>query len=366
MAFIGNFSGSACALALLYCTVVHAADSDTVGSTQSSACASIQAIKIPGVEGCSLYHHYRDAIFDPGLPMQLHLPDNSERSWVITVLGLTLFTEARAENEQSLVAAAASVLNRAGFGTPNYSLDRIADASANNAYSQWFVTSQILAGKRVPWIEKNLEKHHRLTDENLARRRAADSRLLKDPLGYAKAHHSKRYSRKLERSIALAQCIVDRASQPQQPPELMWIHEFGIMFIDPELVAADGDACRTHSRYMSAPGRSYCPASIATGGVCSDSPPTRANACGGGHLSAMQHYQLSSAHSDDEIRNLGSQINAFVSSCTAAPKPLPGMADSTLARTTAAPLPDESLQGPASQMDEDASSSASALLLRSQ
>jgi hypothetical protein len=49
---------------------------------------------------------------------------------------------------------AASILNRAGYGKPGFKIDSIADAAANNAYSQWLLTSQILADKPPSWIRQ--------------------------------------------------------------------------------------------------------------------------------------------------------------------------------------------------------------------
>src|SRR5580693_6062267 len=79
-------------------------------SAPSSGCDDTHGIRVAPIPGRSLYSHYRQCIFDANLPTQLGLPDNSEHSWIITVFGLTLFTEARMENEQSLVAVAASIL----------------------------------------------------------------------------------------------------------------------------------------------------------------------------------------------------------------------------------------------------------------
>jgi hypothetical protein len=304
------------ALSMFHCASSAAADRGVV--KQPFRCADIQAVKIGGIEGCSLYRHYRDAIFDPDLPVRLKLPDDSERSWVITVLGLTIFSEARMENEQSLAAASASILNRAGYGKPAFTIGSIADAAANNAYSQWLLTSEILAGKPVPWIEKDLKIHGKLTDDNLARERDANAKLLKDPIGYAADHRSQHYPQRLALSIELARCIIERAEGPDGTPDLAWVHEFGISFVDPERVAEDaGDKgpCHTHTSYMSATGLSYCPASSSAQGVCSNQPPTSSTACGGGKFSAVQHYQLSSVHSEDDVKKLNERIGAFLLAC---------------------------------------------------
>jgi hypothetical protein len=316
MTFVKHVLLAACGLVMLYCTSLYAAD--PANARRAPTCAHNQGVRIADIPGCSLYRHYREAILDPSLPTQLHLPDNSERSWIITVLGLTLFSEARMENEQSVAAAAASVMNRAGFGTRTYSIDRIALAAANSDYSQWLVTSQLLAQGTSPWVTQSLKSDNHLTKTRLESENEANIKVLKDPLGYAEEHRRLHYPEKLQRSIGLAQCIIDRADQPKIPPELAWIGEFGTMFVDPDKVAADTSACHQHLTYMATRGRSYCPASTSTQGVCSSYPPTGANKCGGGQLSAVQHYKLSSEKTDDRIRNIDAEIKTFLSLCRSA------------------------------------------------
>ena len=292
----------------------------------SFQCSDIQAIKVANVPGCSLYQHYRDSIFDPQLPTQLGLPDNSDHSWIITVVGLTLFTEARMENEQSLAAVAPSILNRVGFGKPGFDIQNLVHAAANNAYSQWILTSQIKAGKRVSWIETQVRStpHYKPEDfeANLKMERDASALLLEDPVRYAYTSSNKKYPQLLTRSIELAQCIVRsaEASPASLPPELAWTKDFGTEFVNPDKVDPDkeGDAtgpCHHHSKYMSGTGLAYCPRPTSSQGVCTSTPPTRPNACGGGHFSAVQHYQLVKPHSDEEIKALNGQINAFLTSC---------------------------------------------------
>ena len=293
----------------------------------SFQCSDIEAVKVDGVPGCSFYQHYRDSIFDPKLPIQLGLPDDSDRSWIITVLGLTLFTEARMENELSLAAVAPSILNRVGFGKPGFNIQNIVHAAANNAYSQWILTSQIKDGKRVAWIETQVrsDPHNKPEDfdRNLEVERNANALLLEDPVRYAYASSNKKYPRLLTRSMELAQCIVRSAaaSPASLPPDLAWTKDFGTEFVNPDKVKQDkeGDTngpCHHHSAYMSGTGLAYCPQSTGTQGVCTAKPPTTSpNACGGGAFSADQHYQLVKPHSDEDIKALNEQIKAFLSSC---------------------------------------------------
>jgi hypothetical protein len=312
------------AVSILHCASSGAADQGAVKKV--SACAQMQGVYIRGIQGCSVYRHYRETVLDPDLPVRLKLPDDSERSWVITVLGLTMFSEARQENEHSVVAVAASILNRAGYGKPGFKIDRIAEAAANNDFSQWLVTSEIVAGQRVTWIETDLDLQHRLTDDNLAQERAANTKLLKDPIGYAADHdeqHSKgsppkHYPQILARSIDLARCIIERAEGSDAAPDLAWVHEFGVLFVAPGHVQEDKKdtgPCHTHSGYMSTTGLSYCALPSSAQGVCSNQPPTGPIACGGGAFSTAQHYQLSSVHSQDEIKKLDKQIGAFLAAC---------------------------------------------------
>jgi hypothetical protein len=312
------------ALSMFKCGSTGAADQEAV--KKISPCAQMQGVYISGIQGCSVYRHYRDAILDPDLPVKLKLPDDSERSWVITVLGLTMFSEARQENEHSVAAVAASILNRAGYGKPGFKIDRIAEAAANNDFSQWLVTSEIVAGQRVTWIETDLALQHRLTDDNLATERTANTKLLKDPIGYAADHdeqHSKgyppqHYPQKLARSIELARCIAERAEGSDAAPDLAWVHEFGVLFVAPGHVLedkTDTGPCHTHSGYMSPTGHSYCATPSSAQGVCSNKPSTGPTACGGGAFSTAQHYQLSSVHSEDDIKKLDAQIGAFLSVC---------------------------------------------------
>jgi hypothetical protein len=315
----------AAALALAMFNPASSAPADPGAVQNSPRCAALQGVKISGIAGCSLYRHFRDEpILARDLPVQLNLPDNGERSWIVTVLGLTIFSEARMENDASRTAVAASILNRAGYGKPGFKIESIADAAANNAYSQWLLTSQIIAHKPPPWIQKDLESRGRMTPANLQAELTANARVLQDPIGYA-AQYKRGYPEILKSSIVLAGCIIERAESPSRAADLAWARDFGTLFVDPVKVrpdAGDKGACHTHSSYMSNTGRSYCPAS--TDGVCINTTPdgskvpTKSNVCGGGEFSAVQHYELSAEHSEDEVRKLNSRIAEFVAACPGA------------------------------------------------
>lgn len=307
-------------LVMLDCASSAHADQGAV--KKPSLCAELQGVQVRGIQGCSVYRHYRDAVLDPDLPVKLKLPDDSERSWIITVLGLTMFSEARQENDHSVAAVAASILNRAGYAKPGFTIGRIGDAAANNDFSQWLVTSEIVEGKPVPWIEGQLQRQGLLTEDNLAKERAANAKLLKDPIGYAADHdeqHSKNsppkhYPQRLARSIELARCIVERAEGSDAAPDLAWVREFSVLFVAPGQIG-EGRPCLTHSVYMAPAGLAYCAVPSSARGVCSNQPSTGPKACGGGSFSSAQHYQLSSVHSEDDTRTLDERIGAFLSAC---------------------------------------------------
>jgi hypothetical protein len=142
--------------------------------------------------------------------------------------------------------------------------------------------------------------------------------LLKDPVAYA-AHSKKKnhYPQILARSIELARCIIEQAERPDGAANLAWVHDFGTMFVEPAEIQADTGPCREHSPYLAPTGLAYCPQPSEAQGVCSNKPSPRPgiNPCGGGEFSAVQHYQLSSVHSEDELKKLDKQIGAFLLAC---------------------------------------------------
>src|SRR6202008_1271855 len=71
---------------LLLCLFVMPAFAAPAKAKKPFDCADLQAVKVPGIPGCSLYSRYREGIFQPDLPQKLNLPDGSERSWAVTVL----------------------------------------------------------------------------------------------------------------------------------------------------------------------------------------------------------------------------------------------------------------------------------------
>ena len=263
--------------------------------------------------GCSLYHFYRDSILAPDLPTQFHLPDTSEHSWIITVLGLTIFTEARMENLQSMTAVAASILNRAHYGRPDFTIETIPDLAANTAYSQWLQTwaSEMKVEQGGPGVEDINDR--------------ANLQIMKKPLEYAGQHQKMDYPHLMARSVELARCIIVSAEGPSPAADLAWVKEFGTRFINPTLVSPDTgnkSPCHEHSDYLSTAGRAYCPFPAKSLGICSEQPRARdtSNICGGGSFSSAQHYELATAHSEEQIKALNSQIQAFMASCkTGAP-----------------------------------------------
>ena len=271
-----------------------------------TSCQHGQGIKVE--YGCSLYHFYRDSVLAPDLPTQFHLPDTSEHSWIITILGLTIFTEARMENVQSMTAVAASILNRAHYGRPDFAIEKIPDLAANTAYSQWLQTlaSETKVEKEGPGVENADDR--------------ANLQILKKPLEYADQHRGKDYPHLMVRSVELARCIIHSAEGSSSVADLAWVKEFGTRFINPALVQPDTgnkSPCHEHSDYLGTAGRAYCPFPNKSQGVCSEQPPAPSNKCGGGSYSSAQHYELVTPHSAEQIKALNSQIQAFMASCKA-------------------------------------------------
>ena len=271
----------------------------------------------------SYYTYFREQVFAPDLPIQLGLSDDSERSWVETVLALTIFSEARMEKSGgSLGAVAASILNRAGFGTPHFQTQRIADvATHGNDFSQWSLTYGLRNGCTPKWIASEVKPGDNYA-ERLAQARAANREVLEDPIKYSQLNERKHdYVRWLRRSVQLARCMVDDAERPESQ-QLSWVHDFGIYFIDPVKVApaescdqkGKGTACCDHAHYLGTPGRSYCPASAASPGWCDKDPPAGTPACGPA-WQGVQHYELTAIHTKEQMEALDVRIRKYVAAC---------------------------------------------------
>jgi hypothetical protein len=265
-----------------------------------------------GIPGGSYYCEFKTKYLPADLPVQLGLAGTSESDWATAIFGLTLFTEARNENDNSFAAVAAGILRRAGYGGAGFDELRIPHVAANRAYSQWLLAHEILSHKSPEWIKANLVATQ--SKVSLDEEQRENVLIVRDPPAYAKEHAKRGFPKKLATSIQLARCIIDDLHS-SQGKALDWVNEFGTMFSAPMKIYTKS-VFHDHETYLSDVALSYCPSSSAHGPcpMPAHFDDTKHQGVG----APFHYYQLSSPHSEEAIVKLNEQVSAFVARCQSA------------------------------------------------
>lgn len=266
----------------------------------------------PSIPGGSYYCEFRARYLPPDLPVRLGLSGTSESDWETAIFGLTLFTEARNENDNSFAAVAAGILRRAGYGGAGFDERRIPHVAANRAYSQWLLAHEVLSGKSPEWITANLAATG--SKVSLGEEQRENVLIVRDPPAYANEHRKHDFPKKLATSIRLARCIMEDLHS-SQGKALEWVQEFGTMFSAPMKIYSKA-VFRDHETYLGDVALSYCPGSSAHGPcpMAAHFDDTRHQGVG----APLHYYQLSRPHSTEAIVMLDEQVSAFVAGCRSA------------------------------------------------
>jgi hypothetical protein len=269
----------------------------------------------PRIPGQSYYCEFKAQYLPADLPVKLGLSGTSETDWATAILGLTLFTEARNENDNSFVAVAAGILRRAGYGETTFDARRIPYVAANHAYSQWLLAREVLSGKSPDWIAANLAATQ--SKVSLGEEQRENALIVRDPPAYANEHRKRDFPQKLATSVLLARCIMDDLHS-SQGKALEWVTQFGTMFSAP-LKIYSKSVFHDHESYLSDVALSYCPSS-AGHGVC-PMPAHFDDTKHQGVGAPMHYYQLATPHSKEEIQLLDGKVSAFVAGCRGSHQP---------------------------------------------
>jgi hypothetical protein len=271
------------------------------GESVSDSCTILKSI--PGIP---YYDEFRVNHLSPDLPKELGLPDNSEENWVKAVLGLTIFTEARNENENSMATASFSILKRAGYGTSEFSIYCIPHAAVNSQYSQWTLTRQLKMGKTPAWIKRDCKASAACIEAN--------NLIIEDPIRYAEVNDKKyAFIKKLRFAVNFASCLVDKLSSHPATFDPDLTRNFGTLFSQPNKIYTY-TAYHPHANYLENQKLSYCANSKNSLGYCIK-PAHFDKGDYKGHGMPMLYYSLSQPHSKEEIESLYSKVNVLVSSC---------------------------------------------------
>ena len=275
-------------------------------STNNSLYNKFRAAKLP--DGTSFWPDNLPSLLGAGA-------DGSERSWDLATMGLTMFTEVRAEHtDNSLAAVGAAILRRAGFPCSDTAAleANAAGMAASTEFSAWQLTDQLLAGRIPPPVRR--EATGRVTLEAAKR---ANIQVIQDPVTYSEQHAKLGYPAKLKSALALARCMFSDVESRAGQAKLDWVSSLGPMFVEPSLVATHS-AFVSHAAYLGDVHRAFCP--NLTDGLCKG-PARWVDAPAPGHLDvpkgAPTYFQLAGdlPLAAGDLKSLDQRISNYVQAC---------------------------------------------------
>jgi hypothetical protein len=228
--------------------------------------------------------------------------DGSNRI-VSAILAVTLFTEARWENNISMALVGFTIFKRA-----DYQSRCIVHAAANSHYSQWLLAHDILNGSIPSWIRSDC-KH-----KPLPACIEANKLIILDTVKYASQSPKRgQQLNGLKRSIEVAKCITNNLTGIS---EISKKYKIGTHFIMPTKVYTKA-ALQQHP-YTLSQTRSICPNNTGQKGFCTRPASWKKDKAKDKKVDkglALHYFELETDTSPNQIASLYNEVSTMLQQC---------------------------------------------------